>query len=110
MKRPITTNACYLGSMLLGVGALLCASGIENSTNGWAMLGWTMIALALGGVALILAAWGSLQGSRPPSAGTAPMAASTAPTPAPMSLTTGRTGGEHEKEPARVRCTDEPQR
>lgn len=58
MKRPITTNACYLGSMLLGVGALLCASGIENSTNGWAMLGWTMAALVLVVVALILAALG----------------------------------------------------
>ena len=66
MKRPITTNACYLGSMLLGVGALLCASGIENSTNGWAMLGWTMIALALGGVALILAALGISAGQPTP--------------------------------------------
>nr|DAG28876.1 MAG TPA: hypothetical protein [Caudoviricetes sp.] len=66
MKRPITTNACYLGSMLLGVGALLCASGIENSTNGWAMLGWTMIALALGGVALILAALGISAGQPAP--------------------------------------------
>lgn len=58
MKKKTNPNACYLGSMLFGVGTLLCASGIENSTNGWAMLGWTMIALALGGVALILAALG----------------------------------------------------
>ena len=58
MKKFITTNACYLGSMALGVCTLLCASVIENSANGWVMLGWTLAALALGGVALVLAALG----------------------------------------------------
>ena len=47
-----------MGSMLLCVGALLCASGIENSANGWVQLAWTMAALGLGGVALVLAALG----------------------------------------------------
>ena len=60
MKKIITTNACYIGSMIMGVAALLCASGVENSSNGWAMLGWTLGSLALGGTALVLVALGSL--------------------------------------------------
>lgn len=39
MKKKWKANAYYMGAMLLGVAALLCAAGIENSTNGWAMLG-----------------------------------------------------------------------
>ena len=51
-------NAYYMGAMLLGVAALLCAAGIENSTNGWAMLGWTCAALVMGSVGVVLAALG----------------------------------------------------
>lgn len=58
MKKIITTNACYIGSMVLGVGALLCASGVENTSDGWAMLGYTLVSLVLGGLALVLAALG----------------------------------------------------
>lgn len=47
MKKKLKANAYYMGAMLLGVAALLCAAGIENSTNGWAMLGWTCAALGL---------------------------------------------------------------
>lgn len=51
MKKKFKASAYYMGAMLLGVGVLLCASGIENSANGWAMLAWT----GAGGVLMLLA-------------------------------------------------------
>lgn len=57
MKKKLKANAYYMGSILLGVGVLVCASGIEHS-KGWAMFGWLAAALVLGGVALGLAAKG----------------------------------------------------
>ena len=57
MKKKLKANAYYMGSILLGVGMLVCASGIEHS-EGLAMFGWLAAALVLGSVALWLAAKG----------------------------------------------------
>lgn len=65
MKKKRKANAYYMGAMLLGVAALLCAAGIENSTNGWAMLGWTCAALAMGSVGVVLAALGLVTEQQP---------------------------------------------
>ena len=65
MKKKRKANAYYMGAMLLGVAALLCAAGIENSTNGWAMLGWTCAAIALGSVGVVLAALGIVTEQQP---------------------------------------------
>lgn len=64
--KNLKENALYVGAMLLGVGALLCTSGVENAENGWVMLGWTGVALALGAVALVLAGLGIVAGRQPP--------------------------------------------
>lgn len=64
MKKKLTANAYYMGSILLGVGVLLCASGIEHSA-GWAMFGWLAAALVMGGVALGLAALGLVAEQQP---------------------------------------------
>lgn len=58
MKKKLTTNACYTGALLLFVGAIGCGSAIELSTNGLAMLGWSIAAVALLGVSLVLVALG----------------------------------------------------
>ena len=58
MKKKLTTNACYTGALLLFVGAIGCGSAIEMSTNGLAMLGWSVAAVAMLGAALVLAALG----------------------------------------------------
>ena len=55
MKKKLKANAYYMGSILLGVGMLVCASGIEHS-EGLVMFGWLAAALVLGSVALGLAA------------------------------------------------------
>ena len=65
MKKKLKANAYYMGAMLLGVAALLCAAGIENSTNGWAMLEWTCAALAMGSVGVVLAALGLVTEQQP---------------------------------------------
>ena len=65
MKKKWKANDYYMGAMLMGVAALLCAAGIENSTNGWAMLGWTCAALALGSVGVVLAALGIVTEQQP---------------------------------------------
>jgi len=64
MKKKLKANAYYMGSILLGVGVLVCASGIEHS-EGWAMFGWLAAALVLGGVALGLAALGLVAEQQP---------------------------------------------
>lgn len=65
MEKKRKANAYYMRAMLLGVAALLCAAGIENSTNGWAMLGWTCAALAMGSVGVVLAALGIVTEQQP---------------------------------------------
>lgn len=64
MKKKLKANAYYMGSILLGVGVLVCASGIEHS-EGRAMFGWLVAALVLGGVALWLAAKGLVTEQQP---------------------------------------------
>lgn len=65
MKKKWKANDYYMGAMLMGVAALLCAAGIENSTNGWAMLGWTCAALVMGSVGVVLAALGIVTEQQP---------------------------------------------
>lgn len=65
MKKKLKANAYYVGAIMMGVAALLCAAGIENSTNGWAMLGWTCAALAMGSVGVVLAALGLVTEQQP---------------------------------------------
>lgn len=65
MKKKWKANAYYMGAMLMGVAALLCAAGIENSTNGWAMLGWTCAALVMGSGGVVLAALGLVTEQQP---------------------------------------------
>lgn len=64
MKKKLKANAYYMGSILLGVGVLVCASGIEHS-EGWAMFGWLAAALVMGCVALGLAALGLVTEQQP---------------------------------------------
>lgn len=65
MKKKRKANAYYVGAMTMGVAALLCAAGIENSTNGWAMLGWTCAALVMGSSGVVLAALGLVTEQQP---------------------------------------------
>lgn len=64
MKKKLKANAYYMGSILLGVGVLVCASGIEHS-EGLVMFGWLAAALVLGSVALGLAAKGLVAEQQP---------------------------------------------
>ena len=64
MKKKLKANAYYMGSILLGVGVLVCASGIDHS-EGLAMFGWLAAALVLGSVALGLAAKGLVAEQQP---------------------------------------------
>lgn len=65
MKKKWKANTYYVGAMMMGVAALLCAAGIENSTNGWAMLGWTCAALVMGSGGVVLAALGLVTEQQP---------------------------------------------
>ena len=58
-------NIKRMAVLLLAMAALLCAAGIENSTNGWAMLGWTCAALVMGSVGVVLAALGIVTEQQP---------------------------------------------
>ena len=58
MKKKGKANTYYMGSCLLGVAVLLCASGIEHSVNGWVMLAWTGAGVVLGGIAVAMAGLG----------------------------------------------------
>lgn len=64
MKKKLKANAYYMGSILLGVGMLVCASGIEHS-EGLVMFGWLAAALVLGSVALGLAGKGLVAEQQP---------------------------------------------
>ncbi len=48
----------YVTSMVTAIGALLVASGIESTGNGWAMLGYAFAAMCLLMLALVLAGLG----------------------------------------------------
>ena len=57
MKTIKGTVLCCM-SILLAIVALGCGNAIDGAANGWAMLGYTFLALTLFFVALILAAIG----------------------------------------------------
>lgn len=46
------------GAIVLGLAAAGCGGAIENAANGWAMLGYTLLAIVLGCAALALAGLG----------------------------------------------------
>lgn len=57
MKTVKGTVLCCM-SISLAIVALWCGDAIENAANGWEMLGYTFLALAVFLAALILAAIG----------------------------------------------------
>ena len=57
MKTVKGTVLCCM-SILLAIVALGCGNAIDDAANGWAMLGYTFLALAVFFTALILAAIG----------------------------------------------------
>ena len=58
MKKKVTGNVMSAGAIVLGLAAAGCGGAIENAANGWAMLGYTMLAIVLGCAALALAGLG----------------------------------------------------
>lgn len=58
MKKKITGNVLSAGAIVLGLAAAGCGGAIENAANGWAMLGYTLLAILLGCAALALAGLG----------------------------------------------------
>ena len=58
MKKKITGNVLSAGAIVLGLAAAGCGGAIENAANGWAMLGYTLLAIVLGCAALALAGLG----------------------------------------------------
>ena len=57
MKTVKGTVLCFM-SISLAIVALGCGNAIEGATNGWSMIGYTFLALAVFLAALILAAKG----------------------------------------------------
>lgn len=58
MKKKITGSVLSAGAIVLGLAAVGCGGAIENAANGWAMLGYTLLAIVLGCAALALAGLG----------------------------------------------------
>lgn len=58
MKKKITGSVLSAGAIVLGLAAAGCGGAIENAANGWAMLGYTLLAIELGCAALALAGLG----------------------------------------------------
>ena len=58
MKKKITGRVLSAGAIVLGLAAAGCGGAIENAENGWAMLGYTLLAIVLGCAALALAGLG----------------------------------------------------
>ena len=58
MKKRITGSVLSAGAIVLGLAAVGCGGAIENAANGWAMLGYTLLAIVLGCAALALAGLG----------------------------------------------------
>ena len=56
MKKRITGSVLSAGAIVLGLAAVGCGGAIENAANGWAMLGYTLLAIVLGCAALALRA------------------------------------------------------
>ena len=48
MKKKITGSVLSAGAIVLGLAAAGCDGAIENAANGWAMLGYTLLAIVLG--------------------------------------------------------------
>ena len=62
MKKKITGSVLSAGAIVLGLAAAGCGGAIENAANGWAMLGYTLLAIVLGCAALALAGLGDVAG------------------------------------------------
>lgn len=58
MKKKITGSVLHAGAIVLGLAAAGCGGAIENAADGWAMLGYTLLAIVLGCAALALAGLG----------------------------------------------------
>ena len=58
MKKKITGSVLSAGAIVLGLAAMGCGGAIENAADGWGMLGYTVLAIVLGGAALALAGLG----------------------------------------------------
>lgn len=58
MKKKITGSVLSAGAIVLGLAAAGCGGAIENAADGWAMLGYTLLAIVLGCAALALAGLG----------------------------------------------------
>lgn len=58
MKKKITGSVLSAGAIVLGLAAVGCGGAIENAADGWAMLGYTLLAIVLGCAALALAGLG----------------------------------------------------
>lgn len=58
MEKKITGSVLSAGAIVLGLAAVGCGGAIENAANGWAMLGYTLLAIVLGCAALALAGLG----------------------------------------------------
>ena len=57
-EKKITGSVLSAGAIVLGLAAAGCGGAIENAANGWAMLGYTLLAIVLGCAALALAGLG----------------------------------------------------
>lgn len=57
MKKRITGSVLSAGAIVLGLAAVGCGGAIENAANGWAMLGYTLLAIVLGCAALRWPGW-----------------------------------------------------
>lgn len=64
MKKKITGSVLSAGAIVLGLAAAGCGGAIENAANGWAMLGYTLLAIVLGCAALALAGLGLVEEQR----------------------------------------------
>lgn len=58
MKKKITGSVLSAGAIVLGLAAAGCGGAIETAADGWAMLGYTLLAIVLGCAALALAGLG----------------------------------------------------
>ncbi len=58
MRKKITGSVLSAGAIVLGLAAVGCGGAIENAADGWGMLGYTVLAIVLGGAALALAGLG----------------------------------------------------
>lgn len=57
MKKKITGSVLSAGAIVLGLAAAGCGGAIETAADGWAMLGYTLLAIVLGCAALRWPGW-----------------------------------------------------